>query len=387
MDKPKGTVTLLDVAKAAGVSKTTVSNVFSFPDRVRPALRERVEEASRALGYAGPDPRGRLLSSGKVNAIGVVPISNFGITLFFTHEYHLSFLAGVAKTCEERGVGVSLVSGRADQWGINEALVDGFILWDPAQLEMMEGRREGSQPGSADDRQGTGMLESAQRRRLPVVLAGVAAPGISSITYDNRRGMCQITRHLLDLGHRRFLIASSLWEFRPPAFHPPGVNRRMVSLGPVMAERLAGVADALAEFGLSMDDMPLMEACCTADEAEAFGDGTEMLLDHLGNATALIACSDQIALSALEHAGQRGISVPGELSITGFDDVAGAARSDPPLTTIHHSGFDNGVLAARVLLDGGPPRQIVQPVELVVRQSTARPRQGGTGRRRKSTGT
>src|SRR3954452_24301641 len=103
-------VTLLDVARAANVSKTTVSNVFSWPERVRPALRERVEAVARELHYSGPDPKGRMLSSGKVNAIGVVPIGNFGITLFFTHEYENAFLAGVAHICEERGVGLSLVS-------------------------------------------------------------------------------------------------------------------------------------------------------------------------------------------------------------------------------------------------------------------------------------
>ena len=111
------TVTLLEVAKAANVSKTTVSNVFSRPERVRPVLRERVEAAARELGYAGPDPKGRMLSSGKVNAIGVVPVGNFGITLFFTHEYNNAFLAGVAQTCEERGVGLSLVSGRQERVG------------------------------------------------------------------------------------------------------------------------------------------------------------------------------------------------------------------------------------------------------------------------------
>ena len=104
-------VTLLDVARAANVSKTTVSNVFSWPERVRPALRERVKAAARELGYAGPDPKGRMLSSGKVKAIGVVPVGDFAIILFFTHEYDNAFLVGIAQTCEERGVGLSLVSG------------------------------------------------------------------------------------------------------------------------------------------------------------------------------------------------------------------------------------------------------------------------------------
>jgi DNA-binding LacI/PurR family transcriptional regulator len=347
-------VTLLDVARAAKVSKTTVSNVFSSPERVRPALRERVQAAARELGYAGPDPKGRMLSSGKVNAIGVVPVGNFGITLFFTHEYNNAFLSGVAHTCEERGVGLSLVSGRQNEWGINDALVDGLILEGSEQIDL---------------------IEPARRRRLPVVVSGAAGPDISSVTIENRKGAREVTRHLLELGHRRFVVASVLFQFRSPVFHPPSRTPRQFQAGASpMDERMAGVADALAEFGLSLDDMPVMEACGTPEEEAAFGNGAGMALDLAPEATAVIALADGVALSIIEQAKKRGLSVPGDLSVVGFDDVAGAARSEPPLTTVHHSAFDNGRLAARLLLDGGPPRHVVMPVKLVIRGSTAPPR-------------
>ena len=290
MHKP---LTLLDVARAANVSKTTVSNVFSRPERVRPALRERVEAAARKLGYHGPDPKGRMLSSGKVNAIGVVPVGNFGITLFFTHEYNNAFLAGVAQTCEERGVGLSLVSGRQDAWGVNDALVDGFIFGTVEQIDL---------------------IEPARRRRLPVVVTGVAGPDISSITIENRKGARDVTRHLLELGHRRFVIAAVLFEFRPPVFHPPSKTpRQFVAAGAPILERLAGVADALAEFGLSLDDMPVMEACGTPEEETAFGNGAGMALDMAPEATAVIGLSDGVALSIIEQARKRGLSVPRDL--------------------------------------------------------------------------
>ena len=343
------TVTLLEVAKAANVSKTTVSNVFSRPERVRPVLRERVEAAARELGYAGPDPKGRMLSSGKVNAIGVVPVGNFGITLFFTHEYNNAFLAGVAQTCEERGVGLSLVSGRQNEWGINQALVDGFILASVEQIDL---------------------IEPARRRRLPVVVTGVAGPDISSITMENRKGARDVTRHLLELGHRRFVIASVMSEFLPPVFHPPsGIPRQFVAVGQAMLERFAGIADALSEFGLSLDDMPVMEACGTPEEEAAFGNGPGMALDMAPEATAIIGLNDGVALSMIEQARKLGVSVPGDLSVVGFDDVP-----EPPLTTVHHSAFENGRLAAQMLLDGGPPRHVVLPVKLIVRASTAPPR-------------
>ena len=141
-----------------------------------------------------------------------------------------------------------------------------------------------------------------------------------------------------------------------------------------MPERMAGVAEALAEFGMSLDDMPIMEACGTPEEEEAFGNGAAMALDMAPEATAVIALSDGVALSIIERAKKRGLLVPRDLSVVGFDDIASAALSDPPLTTVSHSAFENGRLSARLLLDGGPPQQVVLPVELVVRGSTAAPR-------------
>lgn len=351
----KADVTLLDVARAARVSKTTASYVFNNPGRVRPELRARVEAAALELGYSGPDPRGRMLSSGRVNAIGVVPVGNFGITLFFTHEYDQSFLAGVAHTCEERGVGLSLVSGRKDRGGVNDALVDGLIIADSSQLDL---------------------IEPARRRRLPVVLTSdVALTGVSTIGVDSRKGAKEITRHLLELGHRRFLVSSVMSEFRPPIFHrATGKSRSFLAAGTTMRERMAGIAEALAEFGLSFDHMPVMEACGTPEEEAAFGNGAAMALDMALDVTAIIGLNDGVALSLIRHAKQRGLSIPRDLSIVGFDDVPGAALSDPPLTTVHQSGFENGKLAARLLLDGGEPQHVVQPVRLITRGSTAAPR-------------
>jgi hypothetical protein len=133
-------VTLIDVALAAGVSKATVSNAFNRPGRVSKTLRERVESAARGLGYAGPDPKGRLLSSGRVNAIGILPFGAFGVSQFFKNSYQREFLAGVAAACEEFGVGLSLVSAREDQesWGIKNALVDGFIFTNIEQAGLAE---------------------------------------------------------------------------------------------------------------------------------------------------------------------------------------------------------------------------------------------------------
>jgi DNA-binding LacI/PurR family transcriptional regulator len=350
-------VTLLDVAKAARVSKSTAANAFSRPERVRSELLAHIEAVARELGYAGPDPKGRMLSSGKVNAIGIVPFGRFGIAQFFKNAYQRDFLAGVAQVCEERGVGLSLVSGRDDQeaWGIKSALVDGFVFTSVEQV---------------------GFLGEGGHRRVPfVVMDPDGAPDIHSVSIEGRDGAKQATRHLLGLGHRRFAIASPLYSFRPPIFHPPSSSaRRLEASAPPLLARVAGIADVLAEAGLSINDMPLVEACGTPDEERAFGSGTAMLLDNAPEATAIIALTDNVALSVLDQAKKRRLEIPRDLSIVGFDDIPEAAISDPPLTTIRISAVENGRMAARILLEGGPPRQVLVPVKLLVRGSTAKPR-------------
>jgi DNA-binding LacI/PurR family transcriptional regulator len=350
------TVTLLDVARAAKVSKSTVANAFSRPKLVRPQLLARIEAAARELGYDGPDPKGRMLSLGKVNAIGVLPFGGFGVSQFFKSPYQRDFLAGVAQACEERNVGLSLVSGRDDQdaWGIKTALVDGFIFTGVEQIDL---------------------LTDGRRLRLPFVVMDLSAPNIHSVNTENRDGARQATRHLIALGHRKFAIASPLYSWRAPVFHPPsGLERRLVDSGPAMLEKLEGIADALSEAGLSIHDVPIVEACGTAEEARVFGNGIALLLDKAPEATAVMGLIDSVALSVLIEAKKRGLHVPRDLSVVGSDDVPEAALADPPLTTVHVSAAGNGRAAVQLLLEGGPPRQVVTPVHLVVRSSTAPPR-------------
>jgi DNA-binding LacI/PurR family transcriptional regulator len=349
-------LTFLDVARAAQVSKSTVANAFSRPNLVRAEVLTRIKTAARELGYDGPDPKGRMLSLGKVNAIGILPFGHTGISQFFKNTFQRNFLAGVAQACEDQGVGLSLVSARADQeaLGIKNALVDGFIFTGVEQV---------------------GLLSAGGARRLPFVVMDLNVPDMKSVRTENRDGARQATRHLIELGHRRFVIGSTLYSFRPPVFHPPtGSKRRLVDSGPPLLEKLEGVADALSEAGISIHDVPIAEACGTPEEEAAFGNGAGMILDKAPEATAVIALTDNLALSILNQAEKRGLSVPKALSIVGFDDIPEAAASDPPLTTIRVSAYETGRVAVQLLLESAPPRQVVMPVHLVVRGSTAPPR-------------
>jgi len=343
---------LVDVAKAAGVSRGTASNVFAHPELVRPELRERVEAAARELDYSGPDPKGRLLRAGKFNAIGVVPAGAYGLSSAFGDLYMRDFMLGVARVCDEQGSSLTLVSGLEDDRasGIRNALVDGFILHN------------------IDD---AAFIEPARRRKLPFVVVDIeGGADASSVRIDDRAGARLAAEHLVALGHRRFAIMSVMREKRAsPIFHGPGeADRRLLTGFPPDRARLSGYAEVFAEAGVSIDDVPIIEARVRNVE------DVEMFLDRVPEATAVLTTADSLALSLLDEARRRSISVPRDLSVVGFDDIPKAALADPPLTTIVQPIVEKGRVAAGLLFEGGPARHVVLPVHLVVRGSTAPPR-------------
>jgi DNA-binding LacI/PurR family transcriptional regulator len=343
---------LIDVAKAAGVSRSTASNVFARPDLVRPTVRAHVEDVARRLGYAGPDPKGRLLRAGKVNAIGVV--LGEGLTEFFADPYNQEFMSGITEACDERGAGVSLISAKQEQalrWSIDSALVDGLVLMCMA----------------GDTR----LVELAHRRGLPFVATDTdPGPEFSSVLIDDRGGARLAAEHLIGLGHRDIGVLSlegagdgkvgfaeparrASWEYR---------NTR---------ERMRGYEDAFGSAGIATDAVPVVESF---NDPEAARQMAGELFDLAPEITAVLAMSDVLALAAMKEARERKLSVPGEVSVVGFDDVPAAAASSPPLTTVHQPIAEKGRRAARMIFASDRPQREVLRVELVVRESTAGPR-------------
>jgi len=346
-------VRLADVARAAGVSHGTASNVFGRPEIVRQEVRERVHAAAEKLGYAGPDPKGRLLRAGKVNAIGVATAEP--LSYFFDDPFARVVMSGISQACDATGAGISLVSAANNEhlaWNIQSALVDGFIVF------CVEG--------------GSRLVELTRERKLPFVALDFAFDDqtIASIGVDDCAGAQLAARHLVELGHRRFAVLAMPFS-DDDACGPVSEERRRAAIYSGTRDRLLGYFDVLGRHGIDTGKVPVYE---TLNDEQTVHAGLEYLFARPERPTALLAMSDRMALIALDWLRRRDISVPGAVSIVGFDGVPESAASSPPLTTVTQPMAEMGRRAARAILDhdGSLPREVL-PVELAVRGSTARP--------------
>jgi len=335
---PRGRVTITEIARQAGVSVPTVSRVVNGRSDVSPRTRARVEELLQRYGYrrrpAAPGTRAALLD------------------LVFNDldsPWAVEIIRGVEEIAHAEGVGtvVSAIHGRsgaAREWmrNLRARASDGVILVT-----------------SALD---TDLHEELRALGVPLVVvdpAGSPALDAPTIGAANWSGGLAATEHLLSLGHRRIgLIAG-----------PP---RLLCSRA-----RFDGYRAALEGAGLTLDESLVVPGDFHPESGFA---GCEKLLDLPEPPTAVFAASDQMALGAIEALRRRGLRVPQDMSVVGFDDLPEVRWSAPPLTTIRQPLADMGKLAVRTVLkltrnEHPDTPRVELGTDLVVRASTAPPKQ------------
>ena len=336
--------TLETIARLAGVSRATVSRVVNDDPRVDPRTRERVRQVIQEQGYH-PNAAARALVRGQSRSIGLAAHEELGTLL--SHAYFPLLVQGIADACERRGYSLVLAPLASQT---PEAL----------QAARQSGRLDGVVVATAAV--GDEFLGRLQEVRLPFVLVGPhpRRPDIATVGPDNVAGGRMAAEYLLSLGHRRFGVISGAY-----------------SLGTAM-DRLEGFRQALAAAGMLLPP----ECTIEGDHTEAGGyAGMERLLAAGAPCEAVFCGNDLTAIGAMRAAAKAGLSVPGDVSIVGFDDVPLARMVDPPLTTIRQPIAELGAAAAALLIDAfedpngtfpGRPAQV--PVELVVRESCGPPR-------------
>lgn len=325
-------VTLEMVAAACGVSPSTVSRILNGTAIVSPEKREAVDRAIAELGFI-PNPIARGLAGGRTLSVGVV-------TQAIDSPFYGVALRGIEEELSQAGYSPLFVSGH---WNAEEERrcidvlrsrrVDGMILL-------------------------TGILSDEALRNLaktmPVVITGrtLTAPGLYALDFNNFGGARLATHHLLSLGHRKIAFISG------DPIHPDA------------AERLRGYRAALEAAGVRYKPALVMPGKYFEESGLM---AVERLIDSREPFTAIFSANDQMAFGAALALHRRGLRVPDDISLVGFDDLAGAEHSIPPLTTIHQAAHELGRLAAVSLLQllaGQTPDATLPEPRLIARAST-----------------
>ncbi len=338
--KPGGIPTIYDVARESGVSYTTVSRALSGYEFVKPSTREKVLRAARKLGYV-PNQQARSLAGGRSNMIGVlVPTLSNG--------YISEIIYGIDEELSKSGYTIILYTTHRHQ-GKESTYVATMINGGAEGLLLVVPLISSS------------YLDALHQQDFPYVLIDqmTETEQCPSVTATNRQGAYEATQYLIELGHRRIGFVSGL----------AGLHSA--------TERLAGYEAALSDHGIPPRDELIIGGDFLVQGGHL---ATQTLLSLPEPPTAIFAANDMSAFGALEAIRQRGLQVPDDISVIGFDDIPHASLVYPKLTTVHQPLTEIGREAAIMLLkciedvDYRPP-QVILPTRLIFRDSCGPPRQ------------
>ena len=331
-------VTLKDIAAEAGVSITTVSNVVhNRTSRVSPERVAKIWEIIEREHYV-PSMTARTLANADSSIIGVITHmtpQNTGSTM--SDPFLGTFVEGIESRTRAEGYYLmirSVEDARALDFLSRSWHLSGLILTGMFQ----------------DD-----FFTCTQRLGIPYVLIDsyIDQPDVYNIGLEDEKGGYMATRHLLEKGHRVIAFAS-------PSVRPGGV----------VEKRLQGYQRALAEFGVNYDPSLVFTQEISVEEGRRLG----VALSEKKHITGIFASADILAAGIMAGLRERGVRVPEDKSIVGFDDNYLCQLTNPTLTTIHQDAEQKGILATDMILaqlrgEEIPQRSVILPVSLVERES------------------
>jgi LacI family transcriptional regulator len=328
---------ILEVAKQAGVSPTTVSHVINNTRFVAESTRQRVLAAMDQLGYQ-PNALARSLRRGETKTLGLILPDS-------ANPFFAEIGQEIENAAFQNGYSVILCNteGEAEKESVytnvlSTKQVDGMIF-------VAAGEKSDS-------------ISTLLRQKLPLVLVDrdLGDVQVDAVLTDNFQGGQLAARHLIELDHRRVACVTGPSNLTPSA------------------QRAIGFCSAMADAGLPLDPSFILRGDFTAESGYQ---AALAVLSRADRPTALFACNDMMALGVLRAASELGLSVPRDLSIVGYDDIKLCAYLIPPLTSVAQPKAQIGQIAiemvtGRINDKNNSTRRIVLSTRLVVRQSTGR---------------
>ena len=330
--------TISDVAKRAGVSPVTVSRVINRADHVNPSTRKKVERAIKELGYV-PNVVARSLRSKRTRTLGLLVPD-------ITDWCWATVARGVEDSAQSRGYSLFLCNTDENPDKQRHYL-------DVVLGQRVDGVIIAPHDSDADS------LSDLRSQNMPLVVVDRRIQGwdVDTVCTDSASGSRALTRHLIELGHKRIAVLSG----------PPTTSTAQ--------ERVAGYCMALIEVGIPVDPRLIKHGEFRSVSGERL---THQLLDGGTNPTAVFAASNTMARGVMNALEKRGLRIPEDIALVCFDDVADASSFFPFLTVVVQPAYDMGTNAAQLLFSrlgsqsSRQPRHVVLPTRLVKRFSCGR---------------
>ena len=312
-------VTLTHVARAAGVSLSTASLAYSGAGPISAATQQKVLDAAAGLGYAGPNPVAQSLRRGRSGIIGVVVGTD--LRARFRDPVALGTLDGLATTLAAEGLGVLLLpSEPAGGRLLTHSAMDAAVMLTP----------------SAGD-----AARTLRRRDVPMVRVDSTARGTSSVLVEDEAGMGALAEHLRDLGHQRVAVVTLSWTSRRRQGRIDLAGAPAAKV-PYTAARMAGI------LGAGIDPVAVQET--TGSLVEEGIRAGHAVLAATPRPTAVLAMSDLLAAGVVLAARERGLRVPEDVSVAGFDGASLPWLAEHELTSVCQPIEEKGRRAAQAAI-------------------------------------
>ncbi|WP_428241931.1 LacI family DNA-binding transcriptional regulator [Gynuella sp.] len=328
--KATNKLTLKEVARTLGVSRTTVSNAYNRPDQLSAELREYIFQHAAEIGYHGPNPAGRLLRTGKTDAIGLIFYDRFSSV--FEDEQAVELIRGITSVLEKNGTSLVMIPTMSTKQETNNtlsALVDGFIIFS--------GYHDENSP----------FLPILKSRGLPAVSIDHKYDGLPSVGINDYSAARLVASKVIESGHTD-VIVMSLALARDHYRGFISAQRYLDKPESTAVNRIYGYMEIFDAYSnVNVDIFETSETDLTSDNLVNIA---EQMLREKPNVTAIVCMSDFMAEAVIRAAKNLHKRVPEQLSIVGFDGIRSGQLMKNPLTTIRQPMFEKGRKVARMML-------------------------------------